>query len=77
MVKIIKKIIRKLFYIKRKMNSFYFTKKIMRQASKVGKNLKVNGKSSVTKKTILKDNINFNGMIIQGGGKVVIGNNFH
>lgn len=77
MLKIISKIVGKLFYIKGKINSFYFTKKIMMQTRNVGKNLKVNGKSSVTKKTILKDNVNFNGMSIQGGGKVVIGNNFH
>ena len=43
----------------------------------MGTNLKVNRKSSVTKKTILGNNVNFNGMIIKGGGRVSIGDNFH
>lgn len=42
-----------------------------------GNGLKVNRWSKVTKKTELLDNVNFNGMVISGNGRVVIGNNFH
>lgn len=53
------------------------TSRVRKQAAKVGKNLKVNYKSYVTNNTFLGDNVNFNGMVISGGGKVEIGNNFH
>ena len=39
--------------------------------------IKVNGKTKVTTNTFLGHNVNFNGMDIQGKGKVVIGDNFH
>ena len=55
MIFLLKKIIRKIY-----------TLKISQTVLKHGKNLKVNGKSSCTKTTILGDNVNFNGMIIQG-----------
>ncbi|MGJ8745208.1 acyltransferase [Polaribacter sp.] len=46
-------------------------------AKSVGSGLKVNGKSLVNNKTFLGNNVNFNGMMFNGKGKVVIGNNFH
>ena len=55
----------------------YFNFLVISKAKRVGKNLKVNGRSSVTNNTILGDNVNFNGMVIQGTGMVTIGNNFH
>lgn len=55
----------------------YYRSKIIKQAARVGNGLKVNGKSSVTSKTYLGDNVNFNGMTIVGKGKVIIGDNFH
>ncbi|MEE1337173.1 acyltransferase [Methanobrevibacter sp.] len=42
-----------------------------------GNNFKVNGESYVTPNTILGNNVNFNGMKIQGKGNVSIGDNFH
>ena len=48
-----------------------------RVAKSYGNNLKVNGKSNVTPNTILGNNVNFNGMTIQGSGQVKIGDNFH
>ncbi len=39
--------------------------------------MKVNGKSYVTKNTILGDNVNFNGVVMQGSAPIVIGDNFH
>jgi len=46
-------------------------------ARSVGVDLKVNGYSYVTSKTKLGNNVNFNGMKIQGHGNISIGNNFH
>lgn len=37
----------------------------------------VNGPSGVTKNVHLGHNVNFNGMVIGGGGSVTIGDNFH
>lgn len=42
-----------------------------------GKNLRVNFKSKVTRKTYLGNHVNFNGMKIEGQGKVEIGDYFH
>ena len=53
------------------------TRRVAKQAARVGNGLKVNYKSHVTSTTYLGENVNFNGMIISGRGKVTIGNNFH
>ena len=55
----------------------YYTRRIRRTAKSCGKDLKVNRKSNVTPNTILKNNVNFNGMHMQGPGNIEIGNNFH
>lgn len=54
-----------------------YTNNVKASCLSCGKDLKVNGKSIVNSKTILKDNVNFNGMTIQGNGHVTIGSNFH
>lgn len=54
-----------------------YTKRVRKQSQRCGKNLKVNNFSCVTKNTVIRNNVNFNGMVIQGGGKVIIGNYFH
>jgi len=59
--------------IKRK----YYTYKVKKVAKSFGDNLTVNNYSYVTPNTILANNVNFNGMKIQGTGKITIGNNFH
>ena len=69
--------IMKLKVIVKKVKSMYFTVKVKILAKSVGKNIRVNGNSIVGRNTYLGDNVNFNGMKIQGLGKVVIGNNFH
>lgn len=61
----------------RKLVGKFFTFWVRRRASQVGPGLKVNWISSVTSRTILGDNVNFNGMKILGHGKVTIGDNFH
>lgn len=61
----------------RKLRSLIFTFKIKKTCGKYGIGLKVNGYSSAGYNVILNDNVNFNGMKITGGGKVIIGSNFH
>ena len=60
----------------------YFKKKFYlhrcrRVAKSYGEGFKVNGESYVTPNTTLGNNVNFNGMKIQGSGNVTIGDNFH
>lgn len=59
--------------IKRKL----FNSLVKKRAKSVGSDLKTNGLSFVTGKTILGNNVNFNGMRISGNGNVKIGDNFH
>lgn len=54
----------------------YFTRRVRKQCRRCGKNLRVNYLSNVNSDTILKNNVNFNGMKIEGGG-VIIGRYFH
>lgn len=42
-----------------------------------GDDLRVNFKSKLSRDTFLGNNVNFNGITIDGGGKVSIGDNFH
>ncbi len=71
-------IIRFLKYIlKGKIKTKYWTYRVRRTAATAGEELRVNGRSNVTRNTSLGNNVNFNGMQISGGGRVSIGNNFH
>lgn len=54
-----------------------YTIEVRFTAQKVGYGLRVNGKTKVTSKTTMGNNVNFNGMSILGGGEISIGNNFH
>ena len=69
-----------LYYLRTKklqaMKKFY-TDKVRKQCKKCGKELIVNFPSCVTGNTIIKNNVNFNGMTIRGHGMVIIGNYFH
>lgn len=60
------------FILRRCYTSFVFL-----QAQSCGSGLTVNGRSSVTRTTVLGHNVNFNGMHVTGGGRVQIGDNFH
>ena len=53
---------------------YYLTRK---RAPMVGKDLQIGGVTKITGNTYLADCVSFNGMIIQGGGKVSIGRYFH
>jgi acetyltransferase-like isoleucine patch superfamily enzyme len=77
MIDILFSIARKIKSVFRKQMKKYYNFRVKRTAKTVGKNLKVNFKSNVSKNTILGNNVNFNGMSISGGGEVKIGNNFH
>ena len=61
----------------KKIRNMYYAHKVKKRAKCYGKDLRVNGKSSVTQNTSLGDNVNFNGMEIVGRGTVIIGDNFH
>lgn len=53
---------------------WYLTKKCART---LGEGLQIGGVTLITSNTYLADHVSFNGMIIQGGGKVSIGKYFH
>ena len=59
--------------IMRKIYVFY----VARSAKEIKGKIIVNGKSKVTNKTTLGNNINFNGLRIEGDGEVRIRDNFH
>jgi len=63
-------------YIK-KLLTFIFTYIAIKTLGKYKSKPKVNFYSRFTKNTIIGNNCHFNGMIIRGKGKVLIGNNFH
>lgn len=56
---------------------FYYTNKVKKRCASYEFPLYINGKSTVTPTTHLGKNVHFNGMNISGGGKVIIGDNFH
>ncbi|AAV81388.1 acyltransferase [Idiomarina loihiensis] len=66
-----------LLSLRKKLVRFYWTHRVRSRASASGVDLRVNSKSIVTSKTVLGNNVNFNGMQVAGGGKVIIGSNFH
>ena len=68
---------KKILFAIKKLKQVYFGLKVKKKAKSYGKNLKVNWKSNVNNQTILGNNVNFNGMEINGKGSVVIGDNFH
>jgi chloramphenicol O-acetyltransferase type B len=70
MLKILKRFLRRL-------KRAYYTRRVSNTAARVGKDLRINGPSTVTSTTYLGNNVNFNGMTITGYGKVTIGDNFH
>lgn len=73
----IDRFIRYIRSVLKNLRRYCYTYMVARQANSVCKDLKVNGRSKVTKKTRLGRNVNFNGMVILGGGEVSIGDNFH
>ncbi len=59
------------------MRKRFFTKIVKKQVGEFGTGLKVSGMCRLNKSVALKNNVNLNGMEVQGSGKVTIGDNFH
>lgn len=55
----------------------FYQKRVEHQVQVAGDNLYVNGQTNLTQNTRLGDNVNFNGLIVRGGGELDIGDNFH
>jgi chloramphenicol O-acetyltransferase type B len=61
----------------RKILTYFFTFLALRKIGGYKSKPKVNFYSRFTKNTFIGNNCHFNGLIIRGKGKVIIGNNFH
>lgn len=70
LLRIIRKIIQKI-------KTFIFSTEARIRVNSYKGVIRVNNKSQLTRNTHLGSNINFNGMMINGMGKVTIGDNFH
>lgn len=73
----LKLIINKVYSYRHQVHIRRWTRQLKRIAISHGKDVYVGGKSIFSGKIYLGDNCNFNGMIIQGNGTVIIGDNFH
>ena len=62
---------------KRKLRSWFYTKKAKQTLGSYGSCLRVNARCLFNTHVKVGNHCNFNGMIIQGGGDVIIGNYFH
>lgn len=63
--------------LRKRIFSYLCTKHLYRKAGKVGEGSKANALIKVTGNTYIGEHSNFNGMAIQGKGRVNIGNYFH
>lgn len=60
-----------------KVKKKFYLHRCKKVAKSYGDDFKVNGESYTTPNTVLGNNVNFNGMKIQGSGNIIIGDNFH
>ncbi len=60
-----------------KLRHYFFVPFVLLKARKCGTGLKVNAITQINRNTYLGNNVNFNGLSIEGRGKVTIGDNFH
>jgi chloramphenicol O-acetyltransferase type B len=74
---VIKYLLKYPILIRFKTKRLFYTTIVKMKVKKVGQNLRANEKCRISSNTILGDNVNFNGMTIEGKGVVKIGNNFH
>jgi acetyltransferase-like isoleucine patch superfamily enzyme len=72
-----KKILYFLRTLQRNITKFYYTKKALRGITHYKEMPNINHQSKFNNNTYLGKNCHFNGMDIAGGGKVIIGDNFH
>lgn len=68
---------KKRMQLRAKICTCYYGRQVLLKAQSVGKRFYCGGYSTVTSKTILGEKVSFNGMKIQGGGTVKIGDYFH
>lgn len=68
---------RKKYLLDKKLHTLYYGAQVLRTARHIGKEFYCGGPSRVTRKTTIGDYSSFNGMFINGGGPVTIGNYFH
>jgi acetyltransferase-like isoleucine patch superfamily enzyme len=61
----------------RKMMRLYFTRRAMKNIKAFKEKPVINGKTEFNNKTEIGENNHFNGLVISGNGKVIIGDNFH
>lgn len=67
----------RMFLIKKKLYTYYYGGQILKTAKSIGKEFYCGSPSCVNRNTVIKDYVCFNGMHIDGGGKVTIGSYFH
>ncbi len=67
----------KIKWFLKKLRRWYYTPPVRLKTKQCGRDLKVNGRIRINNNTYLGNNVSFNGMMIEGRGKVVIGDNFH
>ncbi|MDC9603169.1 transferase hexapeptide (six repeat-containing protein) [Marinobacter salarius] len=72
-----KKIARYILFLCREAVAKVRSKWVMSRCGGYSGRIRVNGPTNLTKNTFLGSNVNFNGLVITGGGKVTIGDNFH
>ena len=73
----IRRIVREDWCIRIEGRTDYYTRLAKEKAASCGKDLYVGHPSQFLGEIHFKDNCNFNGMRVLGGGKVTFGNNFH
>jgi len=69
--------IRELSKLFRKCQKYVWSTLAKRKVAEFGSSINVNKKSVFTRQTKLGSNVHFNGITIQGKGRVTIGDNFH
>lgn len=66
-----------IYRLKRKLKTYFHTRKAQRVLKSYGKDLRVNGACVFGPNVSVGDCCNFNGMLISGNGEVTIGSYFH
>lgn len=66
-----------MIFLIKKLRTFVYTSIARFSCGNWKANLKANGYTKLTKKTVIGKNVHFNGMMVYGKGKCVFGNNFH
>ncbi|KAB2823162.1 acyltransferase [Aliivibrio finisterrensis] len=67
----------RLYSVVKRIKTFIFSVQAKIKVRKFGPNFTVNNRCNFTSRTEVGSNCHFNGLSIQGGGCVKIGNNFH